>query len=56
MNSLKATSLKESEKEVRVNTLKIIVILFTQALPKFSVLADNYWYWAPECTKITLLV
>jgi len=30
------------------------VILFTQALPTFSVLADNYW--APERTKITLLI
>ena len=25
------------------------MILFTQALPTCSVLADNYW--APECTK-----
>jgi len=35
-------------------TSEIKVILFTQALPTFSVLAD--YYWAPECTKITLLV
>ena len=35
-------------------TPEIIVILFTQALPTFSVLADNYR--ATECTKITLLV
>jgi len=35
-------------------TPEITVILFTQALPTFSVLADNYW--APECTKITLLI
>jgi len=42
------------------------VILFTQALPTFSVLADNYWapectkindnYWVPQSTKITLLI
>jgi len=30
---------------------EIMVILFTQALPTFSVLVDNYR--APECRKIT---